>query len=34
MVVKYLESIPKVRLDAVDEVLRSEVKSAARRKSE
>jgi NitT/TauT family transport system substrate-binding protein len=26
--VKYLEAIPKVRLDAVDEVLRSEVKSA------
>jgi hypothetical protein len=27
--VKYLERIPKVRLDAVDEVLRSEVKTAA-----
>ena len=27
--VKYLEPIPKVRLDAVDEVLRSEVKTAA-----
>jgi hypothetical protein len=26
--VKYLEPIPKVRLDAVDEVLRSEVKPA------
>jgi len=31
--VKYLEAIPKVRLDAVDEVLRSEVKSATALKS-
>jgi len=31
--VKYLEAIPKVRLDAVDEVLRSEVKSAAATKA-
>jgi len=31
--VKYVEAIPKVRLDAVDEVLRSEVKSATALKS-
>ena len=31
--VKYLEAIPKVRLDAVDEVLRSEVKSATAAKA-
>ena len=31
--VKYLEPIPKVRLDAVDEVLRSEVKSATAAKA-
>ena len=28
--VKYLEPIPRVRLDAVEEVLRSEVKTATR----